>query len=81
MDISLNANYEKFIKEQMATGLYNSVNDIMNEALSLLISRKNVSEERIKQFNEEITKGLEDAENGRILDGAIAFERLAKKYE
>ena len=35
MDISLNG-YENFIKEQMATGLYNSVNDIVQEAMSLL---------------------------------------------
>ena len=43
MDISLNG-YENFIKEQMATGLYNSVNDIVQEAMSLLKLRKSISQ-------------------------------------
>ena len=81
MDISLNADYEKFIKEQMAAGLYNSVNEIVNEALSLLVYKKSISEERIKQFNAEIAKGLDDVKNGKVLDGAVVFERLTKKYE
>ena len=53
MDISLNG-YENFIKEQMATGLYNSVNDIVQEAMSLLKLRKSISQERIDAFNAEI---------------------------
>ena len=54
MDISLNG-YENFIKEQMSTGLYNSVNDIVKEAMSLLMLKKSIPQERINAFNKELT--------------------------
>ncbi len=80
MDISLNG-YETFIKEQMSTGLYDSVNDIVREAMSLLKLRKSISQERIDAFNAEIKKGEEDIKAGRVLDGETAFRKLLSKYE
>ncbi len=80
MDISLNG-YENFIKEQMSTGLYNSVNDIVQEAMSLLKLKKSISKERIDAFNAEIQKGIDDMEAGRVIDGETAFKKLMSKYE
>ena len=80
MDISLNG-YENFIKEQMATGLYNSVNDIVQEAMSLLKLRKSISQEWIDAFNAEIQKGEDDILAGRYSDGNTFFKELIAKYE
>lgn len=80
MDISLNG-YENFIKEQMATGLYNSVNDIVREAMSLLKLKKSVSEKRLDMFNAEIRKGEEDILAGRYTDADQFFKDLMAKYE
>ena len=80
MDISLNG-YETFIKEQMSTGLYNSVNDIVREAMSLLKLRKSIPQERIDAFNAEIQKGEDDIEAGRVMSGEVAFKKLLSKYE
>ena len=60
MDISLSRDFDNFIKEQMATGLYKSVNDIVQEAMSLFRLRKSVPQERIDEFNAEIQKGIDD---------------------
>lgn len=81
MDISLSRDFDKFINEQMATGLYNSVNDIVQEAMSLLRLRKSISQERIDAFNAELQKGEDDIEAGRIIDGESAFKKLLSKYE
>ena len=80
MDISLKG-YETFIKEQMSTGLYSSVNDIVQEAMSLLKLRKSISQERIDAFNAEIQKGEDDIETGKVMSGEIAFKKLLSKYE
>lgn len=80
MDISLNG-YDTFIKEQMSTGLYNSVNDIVQEAMSLLKLRKSIPQERIDAFNAEIQKGEDDIEAGRVMSGEVAFKKLLSKYE
>ncbi len=81
MDISLSSDFDKFIKEQMATGLYNSVNDIVQEAMNLLKLRKSVPQERIDAFNAELQKGEDDIKAGRVMDGETAFKKLLSKYE
>ena len=57
----------------MATGLYNSVNDIVREAMSLLKLKKSVSEKRLDMFNAEIRKGEEDILAGRYTDADPFF--------
>ena len=81
MDISLSRDFDGFIKEQMATGLYSSVNDIVQEAMSLFRLRKSVSQERIDAFNMELEKGLDDITAGRYSDGDEFFKDLIAKYE
>ena len=81
MDISLSGDFDGFIKEQMATGLYSSVSDIVQEAMSLFRLRKSVTQERIDAFNSELKKGLDDIESGRYSDGDEFFQKLIAKYE
>lgn len=81
MDISISRDFDKFINEQMSTGLYNSVNDIIQEALSLLKLRKSVSQERINAFNAEIQKGEDDILSNHYSDGDVFFDELMAKYE
>jgi len=81
MEISLSRDFDNFIKEQMATGLYKSVNDIVQEAMSLFRLRKSVPQERIDEFNAEIQKGIDDIEAGRFSDGDEFFKQLIAKYE
>ena len=81
MDISLNGDFEKFINEQMATGLYSSVNDIVQEALSLLIARKSIPQERIAMLNKDIAAALTDLEAGKHKDGHAVMRNLIAKYE
>ena len=80
MNVSING-YENFIKEQMATGLYDSVNDIVQEAMSLLKLKKSIPQKRIDEFNAEIQKGEDDILAGRVIDGETAFKKLISKYE
>ena len=81
MDISLSRDFDGFIKEQMATGLYDSVNDIVQEAMSLFRLRKSISQDRIDSFNAELQKGLDDINNGNFSDGDEFFKDLIAKYE
>ena len=81
MDISLSGDFENFLKEQMATGLYKSVNDIVQEALSLLKLRKSVSQERIQMLNRDIEEALEDLKAGKHKDGHVVMRNLIAKYE
>ena len=78
MNISLTPTLEKFVQDKVASGLYNSVSEVIREALRMMASKDKISQERIAQLNKEIEEGWNDTV---ILDGYSAMEKLIKKYE
>ena len=78
MNISLTPTLEKFVQDKVASGLYNSVSEVIREALRMMASKDKISQERIVQLNKEIEEGWNDTV---ILDGDSAMENLIKKYE
>ncbi len=81
MNISLTPALEKFIQDKVASGLYNSVSEVIREAIRLLISKETISQERIAMLNKDIEEGLSDLEAGRYEDGHTVMKRLITKYE
>lgn len=78
MNISLTPTLEKYVQDKVASGLYNSVSEVIREALRMMASKEKISQERIVQLNKEIEEGWDDTV---ILDGHTAMEKLIKKYE
>ena len=81
MEISLNSDFDKFINEQMATGVYKSISDIVNDAMKIYIEIKTSSQCQIDMLNAEIQRGIDDYEMGRYMDGMTAYKKLMAKYE
>ncbi len=81
MEISLNSEFEQFVNEQIAKGAYKSVNDIIQEALSLLISKKGIPQERLQMLSNEIDAAWNDLETGKFKDGHKVMKKLISKYE
>jgi len=61
MNIIISSALENFVKETVATGLYNNESEVVNEALRLL----QVKEKKRKALFEALDKGFEDLEAGR----------------
>ena len=78
MNISLTPTLEKFVQDKVASGLYNSVSEVIREALRMMAAKDKISQDRIAQLNKEIQEGLNDTV---ILDGHSAMEKLTKKYK
>lgn len=81
MNVSLTPALEKFVQDKVATGLYNSVSEVIREALRLLVSKETISQERLDMLNRDIEEGLADLEAGRYGDGHTVMRRLIAKYE
>lgn len=81
MNISLTPTLEKFVQDKVASGLYNSVSEVVREALRLLASKDAIPPERIMQLNRDIEEGWNDMINGNYRDGHEVMEELIKKYE
>lgn len=74
MNISLTPALEQFVNDKVATGLYNSVSEVIREALRLLIATENpISKEEIERLNRDIKLGLDDK---NVLDGHSAMKKL-----
>ncbi len=78
MNISLTPALEKFVQDKVATGLYNSVSEVIREALRLFIAQENISQERLMQLTKDIEIGLNDT---KVYDGHTAMKELINKYE
>ncbi len=78
MNISLTPTLEKFVQDKVASGLYNSVSEVIREALRMMASRDNISSQKITQLNRDIEEGWNDTV---ILDGQSAINNLLQKYE
>lgn len=81
MNISLTPALEKYIQEKVATGLYNSVSEVIREALRLLVAKEKIAKSRVASFNQEIEKGLADFEQGNVQNGDVAMNNLMEKYD
>lgn len=68
MYIDLPAEQQTFIEHLVATGRFPSENDVVSEAVRLLISRE--------QLKEKIEAGIEQANRGMLTDHDTVFGHL-----
>ena len=62
MNISLNPHFEELVKSKVESGLYNSVSEVMREALRLLEERDQFRNLRLEELRREIQKGINSGE-------------------
>jgi len=77
MNVSLTPRLEDLLKRKVATGMYNSVSEVVREALRLLEDRDNINASKLKALQQDIDKGISslDRGEGRPLDA----ERIKAK--
>jgi antitoxin ParD1/3/4 len=79
MNVSLTPELERFIKEKVASGLYNSASEVVREALRLLDDRDRLYQMRLEELREEIRIGIEQIEQGRVISGEELFRDLRER--
>lgn len=75
MNITLNAQTATFVQHQLDSGRYDSLNDLINEALQLMLEH----EKRLTELKAEIQIGIEQAERGQWIDAETILEKLQQK--
>lgn len=82
MNISLNPHFEELIKNKVESGLYNSVSEVIREALRLLEERDQLRELRLEELRREIQKGIDSGEPTPLdidVIKARGYKRLAEQ--
>jgi antitoxin ParD1/3/4 len=62
MNISLNPHFEELVKGKVESGLYNSVSEVMREALRLLEERDQLRDLRLDALRLDIQTGMDNGE-------------------
>ncbi|TMJ03449.1 MAG: type II toxin-antitoxin system ParD family antitoxin [Alphaproteobacteria bacterium] len=74
--VDLGKPLEKFVTGLVKSGRYNSKSEVLREGVRLIQER----ETRLAVLDGAITRGLADAEAGRLKPAAQVFDRLEAKY-
>jgi len=65
MNVSLTSELESYVKAKVATGMYNSVSEVMREALRLMEEKDAMQAMKLEALRREINEGLSSIEQGR----------------
>ncbi|MEH2436257.1 MAG: type II toxin-antitoxin system ParD family antitoxin [Nostoc sp.] len=76
MNISLTPELEQLVKDKVSSGKYNSVSEVMGEALRLLEERDRFRDQRLAELKAKIQVGIEELERGEGIDGEEVFAEI-----
>ena len=80
MNIILKPEQEQFIQAEIKNGRYETVEQVISEALKLLEEYNRQRDEiRLEELRQKIAVGTEQIKNGQITDGEEVFARLQEK--
>ncbi|MEH2061915.1 MAG: type II toxin-antitoxin system ParD family antitoxin [Nostoc sp.] len=81
MNISLTTELEQFIQSQVASGKYNSNEEVILAGIKLLEERERIYKGRFEELQREIAIGVEQLDRGERLDGREVIEQLRQKNQ
>jgi antitoxin ParD1/3/4 len=82
MNVSLTPQLESYVKEKVSAGMYNSVSEVMREALRLLEERDALKAMKLSALRRDLQHGIDELDNGAgsLLDmEAIKTKARARK--
>ena len=81
MDIFLAPNIERLLRNKVAEGIYNSLNEAINVTLGIALTGKCISQTEIDTLNHDIQIGLNDAEAGNLSDAFDFLKEIGSPNE
>ena len=79
MTIELKPEQEKFIEAQVASGKYNSPEDVMDKMYLVFERLQSEYDEWLTETRTKIEEGSKCIERGEVVDGEVVFARLKDK--
>jgi antitoxin ParD1/3/4 len=79
MTVTLTPELEQFIAEQLKTGYYRSVDDLITQSVGMLRAQESFIESHKAELREKIAVGLDHIKKGQVVDGRMAIRNLREK--
>ena len=77
--VALNEHFEELIRRLIEKGRFNNASEVVRAGLRLLEDAETEREEKLRQLDEALARGLADAEAGRTMPLDEAMERLRQR--
>jgi antitoxin ParD1/3/4 len=81
MTVTLTAEQEQFVAEQLKSGHYQSASDVVAQSLGMLRAQEEFIRANTAELHDEITSGLEQIRRGDTVDGRAAIQYLRIKLQ
>ena len=81
MTVTLTAEQEQFIAEQLKGGHYRSANDVIAQSLGMLRAQEEFIRTNAGELREKIVTGLDQIRRGEVVDGKTAIQSLRDKLQ
>jgi antitoxin ParD1/3/4 len=79
MTVTLTAEQEQFITEQLKDGHYRSAADVVAQSLGMLRAQEEFIRANVAELREKIASGMEQIRRGEVMDGETAIKNLRDK--
>jgi antitoxin ParD1/3/4 len=80
MNIILNPKLENLIQQQITSGKYASIDNVLEEALNLL-EKRNQYEQWIEEIGQKIDMAAQQLDRGEGIDGETAINQLREQLQ
>lgn len=75
--VALSPHFESFVKQQVTTGRFNNVSEVVRAGLRLLEDQEQLKALKLQELRSAIEAG---AASGAGVDAEAVFDRLERKY-
>ncbi len=79
MTVTITAEQEQFIAEQLKDGHYRSASDVIAQSLGMLRAQEEFIRSNAAELREKIATGMEQIRRGEVVDGKTAIQNLREK--
>jgi antitoxin ParD1/3/4 len=79
MTVTLTAEQEQFIAEQLKDGHYRSASDVITQSLGMLRAQEEFIRANAAELRDKIATGLEQIRRGEVVDGKTAIQNLRER--
>ncbi|HKP77006.1 MAG TPA: hypothetical protein VJT67_15855 [Longimicrobiaceae bacterium] len=76
MGLHIPPEFERAVRDRVASGMYDSVDDVLQACLDALVHEEEFQAEEMDWLRKQIDVGIADAERGDVLPGDEAFEQI-----
>ena len=76
MNVQLTQELEQFVQTKIESGRYNSADEVLQEALLIMVEKEEMRAAQLQQLRRKIDMGLAQAEAGDCVDGELFMQRL-----